>query len=86
MAQAGGAAALRVGVTAAEGKVDELHGLVDSSPVSRPPSGRRSCSPRSPVAHAEAAELCGVEIGTIRSRVARARVQLVGLVRAAQAG
>jgi len=35
--------------------------------------------------YAEAAELCGVEIGTIRSRLARARVELVDLVRAAQA-
>ena len=33
--------------------------------------------------YAEAAELCSVEIGTIRSRVARARVELVDLVRAA---
>ena len=35
--------------------------------------------------YAEAAELCGVEVGTIRSRVARARVELVDLVRAARA-
>jgi RNA polymerase sigma-70 factor (ECF subfamily) len=34
----------------------------------------------------EAAEACGVPIGTIRSRVARARVQLVGAVRRAETG
>ena len=33
--------------------------------------------------YAEAAEVCGVRIGTIRSRVARARVELVGRVHAA---
>ncbi|MET0629191.1 MAG: sigma-70 family RNA polymerase sigma factor [Acidimicrobiia bacterium] len=33
--------------------------------------------------YADAAEVCGVRIGTIRSRVARARVELVGRVRAA---
>jgi RNA polymerase sigma-70 factor, ECF subfamily len=33
--------------------------------------------------YADAAEVCGVRIGTIRSRVARARAELVGRVRAA---
>jgi RNA polymerase sigma-70 factor, ECF subfamily len=35
--------------------------------------------------YAEAAELCGVQIGTIRSRVARARFELVELMRQARA-
>lgn len=35
--------------------------------------------------YAEAAEICGVPVGTIRSRVARARESLVTAVRAAQA-
>ena len=35
--------------------------------------------------YAEAGELCGVEVGTIRSRVARARLALVELVQAARA-
>jgi RNA polymerase sigma-70 factor (ECF subfamily) len=35
--------------------------------------------------YAEAADLCGVQIGTIRSRVARARAELVELVREARA-
>ena len=33
----------------------------------------------------EAADVCGVPVGTIRSRVARARVDLVAAVRAAEA-
>jgi RNA polymerase sigma-70 factor (ECF subfamily) len=35
--------------------------------------------------YAEAADLCGVQIGTIRSRVARARAELIELVREARA-
>lgn len=35
--------------------------------------------------YAEAADLCGVQIGTIRSRVARARVDLISLMREARA-
>ncbi|MGH8978147.1 MAG: sigma factor-like helix-turn-helix DNA-binding protein, partial [Acidimicrobiia bacterium] len=35
--------------------------------------------------YAEAADICGVPIGTIRSRVARARTTLVECVRAADA-
>lgn len=35
--------------------------------------------------YAEAAEVCGVPVGTIRSRVARARESLVAAVRAAEA-
>ncbi len=37
-------------------------------------------------AYAEAAEVCDVPIGTIRSRVARAREHLVDVLRAAEAG
>ncbi|HEX6312994.1 MAG TPA: sigma-70 family RNA polymerase sigma factor [Acidimicrobiia bacterium] len=36
--------------------------------------------------YAEAAEVCGVAVGTIRSRVARARVELVDAARAADTG
>jgi RNA polymerase sigma-70 factor (ECF subfamily) len=38
------------------------------------------------LSYAEAATLCGCPVGTIRSRVARAREQLVADVRAAEAG
>lgn len=38
------------------------------------------------MSYAEAAEVCGVPIGTIRSRVARARADLVGHLVAAEAG
>ena len=37
------------------------------------------------LSYAETAEVCGVPIGTIRSRVARARMTLVERVRAADA-
>jgi RNA polymerase sigma-70 factor, ECF subfamily len=37
------------------------------------------------LAYADAAEVCGVPVGTIRSRVARARERLVATVRAADA-
>ena len=69
-----------------EGNVDELHGLGDL--LTRLPPAQREAfvlTQISGCSYAEAAELCGVEIGTIRSRVARARVELVDLVRAAQA-
>ncbi|HEX5585712.1 MAG TPA: sigma-70 family RNA polymerase sigma factor [Acidimicrobiia bacterium] len=36
--------------------------------------------------YAETAEICGVRIGTVRSRIARARADLVDRVRAADAG
>jgi RNA polymerase sigma-70 factor (ECF subfamily) len=36
--------------------------------------------------YAEAAQICDVKIGTIRSRVARAREHLVETVRAAETG
>ncbi len=73
-------------MTAPEGNVDELHGLGDL--LTRLPPAQREAfvlTQISGCSYAEAAELCGVEIGTIRSRVARARVELVDLVRAAQA-
>jgi RNA polymerase sigma-70 factor (ECF subfamily) len=66
--------------------VDELHGLGDL--ISRLPAAQREAFVLTQIAgcsYAETAELCGVEIGTIRSRVARARVELVELVREARA-
>ena len=73
--------------TAPEGStVDELHGLGDL--ITRLPSAQREAfvlTQISGCSYAEAAELCGVEVGTIRSRVARARVELVDRVRAARA-
>jgi RNA polymerase sigma-70 factor (ECF subfamily) len=66
--------------------VDEVHGLADL--VSRLAPAQREAfvlTQISGCSYAEAAELCGVEIGTIRSRVARARVELIGLVREARA-
>ena len=72
---------------ASEGNgVDELHGLGDL--ITRLPPAQREAFVLTQItgcSYAEAAELCGVEIGTIRSRVARARVELVDLVRAARA-
>jgi RNA polymerase sigma-70 factor (ECF subfamily) len=66
--------------------VDEVHGLADL--IARLPLPQREAFVLTQItgcSYAEAAELCGVEIGTIRSRVARARVELVDLVRAARA-
>jgi RNA polymerase sigma-70 factor (ECF subfamily) len=72
---------------ASEGNgVDELHGLGDL--IARLPPAQREAFVLTQItgcSYAEAAELCGVEIGTIRSRVARARVELVDLLRAARA-
>ena len=57
------------------------------STSSPPTSAPRSCSPRSiGCSYAEAAEACGVPIGTIRSRVARAREHLVETLRASETG
>jgi RNA polymerase sigma-70 factor (ECF subfamily) len=67
-------------------RVDELHGLGDL--VARLAPAQREAFVLTQItgcSYAEAAELCGVEVGTIRSRVARARVELVELVRAARA-
>jgi RNA polymerase sigma-70 factor, ECF subfamily len=66
--------------------VDELHGLADL--VARLAPSRREAFVLTQItgcSYAEAAELCGVQIGTIRSRVARARVELVELMREARA-
>jgi RNA polymerase sigma-70 factor (ECF subfamily) len=70
----------------ARGGIDEAHGLEDL--ISRLAPARREAfvlTQISGCSYAEAAEMCGVEIGTIRSRVARARQELVELVRAARA-
>jgi RNA polymerase sigma-70 factor (ECF subfamily) len=67
-------------------RVDELHGLGDL--VMRLAPAQREAFVLTQItgcSYAEAAELCGVEIGTIRSRVARARVELIGLLQAARA-
>ena len=65
---------------------DELHGLGELLACLGPAQREAfvltqitGCS------YAETAELCGVQIGTIRSRVARARVELVELMRQARA-
>ena len=73
------------GMSAGPG-VDEMHGLGDLV-TSLPPAQREAfvLTQISGCSYAEAAEMCGVEIGTIRSRVARARQELVELVRAARA-
>jgi RNA polymerase sigma-70 factor (ECF subfamily) len=66
--------------------VDELHGLGDL--ITRLLPAQREAfvlTQISGCSYAETAELCGVELGTIRSRVARARVELVNLVREARA-
>jgi RNA polymerase sigma-70 factor, ECF subfamily len=74
------------GLTGAQG-IEELHGLGDLIACLAPDQREAlvltqitGCS------YAEAAELCGVRIGTIRSRVARARGDLVELMRQSQAG
>ena len=67
-------------------RVDELHGLGDL--VTRLAPAQREAfvlTQISGCSYAEAAELCDVEIGTIRSRVARARAELVEVVREARA-
>jgi RNA polymerase sigma-70 factor (ECF subfamily) len=74
------------GLTGAQA-IEELHGLGDLISCLAPDQREAfvltqitGCS------YAEAAELCGVRIGTIRSRVARARAELVELMRQSQAG
>jgi len=65
--------------------VDELHGLADL--IARLAPSQREAFVLTQItgcSYAEAAELC-VQVGTIRSRVARARVELVGLMRQARA-
>jgi RNA polymerase sigma-70 factor, ECF subfamily len=67
-------------------RVDELHGLGDLI-MRLAPSQREAfvLTQITGCSYAEAADLCSVEIGTIRSRVARARVELIGLLQAARA-
>jgi RNA polymerase sigma-70 factor (ECF subfamily) len=68
------------------GSVDEAHGLGDL--ITRLAPAQREAfvlTQISGCSYAETAEMCGVEIGTIRSRVARARQELVESVRAARA-
>jgi RNA polymerase sigma-70 factor (ECF subfamily) len=68
------------------GSVDEAHGLGDL--ITRLAPAQREAfvlTQISGCSYAETAEMCGVEIGTIRSRVARARQELVDSVRAARA-
>jgi RNA polymerase sigma-70 factor (ECF subfamily) len=66
--------------------VDEVHGLVEL--VARLAPAQRDAFVLTQItgcSYAEAADLCGVQIGTIRSRVARARVDLIALMREARA-
>ena len=66
--------------------VDEMHGLEDL--IARLAPAQREAFVLTQIAgcsYAEAAETCSVEIGTIRSRVARARQELIELVREARA-
>jgi RNA polymerase sigma-70 factor, ECF subfamily len=66
---------------------DEMHGLGEL--VARLGPAQREAFVLTQVtgcSYAEAAELCGVRIGTIRSRVARARVELIEVMRRAEAG
>lgn len=65
---------------------DEWYGLTDL--VARLVPSQREAFVLTQItgcSYAEAAELCGVQIGTIRSRVARARLELVSLMREARA-
>ena len=69
------------------GTHDHSHGLDDL--VARLEPERRDAFVLTQVvgcSYQEAAEVCGVKIGTIRSRVARAREQLVEQVRATETG
>lgn len=66
--------------------VDEVHGLGDL--VAHLAPAQREAFVLTQIAgcsYAEAAELSGVQIGTIRSRVARARLELIELMREARA-
>src|SRR5262252_3164896 len=72
--------------TSSRAVVDEVDGLDDL--IARLPTAQREAFVLTQItgcSYSEAAEICGVEIGTIRSRVARARQALVEFVRAARA-
>jgi RNA polymerase sigma-70 factor, ECF subfamily len=65
---------------------DEVHGLGEL--IARLPPAQREAfvlTQISGCSYAETAALCGVQLGTIRSRVARARLELIELVRQARA-
>jgi RNA polymerase sigma-70 factor, ECF subfamily len=66
--------------------VDDSEGLGDA--IARLAPGRREAFVLTQItgcSYAEAAEVCGVQIGTIRSRVARARLELIEVMREARA-
>jgi RNA polymerase sigma-70 factor, ECF subfamily len=66
--------------------VDEAHGLGEL--IARLPPAQREAFVLTQItgcSYAETAVLCGVQLGTIRSRVARARFELIELVRQARA-
>jgi RNA polymerase sigma-70 factor, ECF subfamily len=66
--------------------IEERHGL--EALIARLPPARREAFVLTQItgcSYAETAELCGVQVGTIRSRVARARADLIELVRQARA-
>jgi RNA polymerase sigma-70 factor (ECF subfamily) len=68
---------------------DEVGDLALAELVHRLEPGRREAIVLTQVAgcsYAEAASVCGVPVGTIRSRVARAREDLLELIRAAETG
>jgi RNA polymerase sigma-70 factor, ECF subfamily len=72
------------GATADHAGAHAVHALVDALP-----RDRRAAFVLTQVvgcSYAEAAEVCGVPVGTIRSRVARAREQLLDDLRAADTG
>jgi RNA polymerase sigma-70 factor, ECF subfamily len=74
------------GSSPAASGLDELHGLDDLISCLQP--AQREAFTLTQVigcSYAETAELCRVRIGTIRSRVARARLELIELMRQARA-
>jgi RNA polymerase sigma-70 factor (ECF subfamily) len=73
----------------AEGVGDEAGHLALAELVCHLDPGRREAIVLTQIvgcSYAEAASVCGVPVGTIRSRVARAREDLLELVRAAETG
>jgi RNA polymerase sigma-70 factor, ECF subfamily len=72
--------------TAGTPAVDDAQGLGEL--IARLPAAQREAFVLTQItgcSYAEAAELCRVQIGTIRSRVARARGELIEMVRKARA-
>jgi RNA polymerase sigma-70 factor (ECF subfamily) len=74
------------GTASGAAAIEEVHGLGDLI-AQLTPSQREAfvLTQITGCSYAEAAELCGVQIGTVRSRVARARLELMELMRQAQA-